>query len=259
MTPTLTDMNPTGRFSDRVEAYARYRPGYPQQILDVLERDCDLSPASVIADIGSGTGLLGKVFLANGNTVFGVEPNPEMRAAGETLLQTFPTFHSVTGSAEQSTLPAGSVDFVTAGQAFHWFDSDKCKREFRRILTTKGWLVLVWNDRSLRATPFLTAYEKLLHVHGTDYDKVRHRTINENLVRPVFGNGNVSLHTFHNSQVLDYAGLEGRLLSCSYVPNRNQPGYEPMLRALREIFDLHQQGGEVRFEYETKMFYGQPQ
>lgn len=256
MSPAKSDMHPTSRFSDRVEAYGRYRPGYPQQLLDVLAENCALSSASVVADIGSGTGLLSKVFLQNGNTVFGVEPNQEMRKAGEQFLQHFPAFRSVAGTAEETGLAGRSIDFITAGQAFHWFDRDRCRAEFCRILSAEGWLVLIWNDRLLDATPFLEAYEGLLHAHGTDYDKVQHRAINYDLVRPVFGDNKFRLSTFCNSQVLDYTALQGRLLSSSYVPNINQPGYGPMMHALRKIFDKFQTNGKVRFEYQTKMFYG---
>ena len=251
------NLNPTGRFSDRVESYVRYRPHYPGQILNTLTDECGFTADSIVADIGSGTGILAKLFLENGNTVYGVEPNDEMRQAGEQFLQNFSNFKSVKGKAENTILPVNSVNFVTAGQAFHWFDRQKCKVEFKRILAESGWLVLIWNDRLLHANSFLKDYESLLHTHGTDYDKVQHRSINNQLVQPVFGSNRFSLSTFKNSQTLDYEGLQGRLLSSSYVPNRDQPGHGPMINALRRVFDEHQINGEVRFEYETKMFYGQ--
>ena len=250
------ELNPTERFSDRVEFYVRYRPGYPEQILDVLAQECGFSPGSVVADIGSGTGILSKLFLQNINTVYGVEPNPDMRKAGEQYLREFSNFISIDGTAEDTSLTTDSIEFITAGQAFHWFDVEKSKAEFRRILVDGGWLVLLWNDRLTQSSPFLIAYEDLLHNHGTDYDKVQHRTINKDLVRPVFDNDEFEFRTFENSQVLDYPSLEGRLLSSSYVPNRNHPNYQPMREALRYIFDEHQTDGEVRFEYATKMFYG---
>ncbi|MDJ0956672.1 MAG: methyltransferase domain-containing protein [Arenicellales bacterium] len=253
---STNELNPTKRFSDRVKFYVRYRPGYPEQVLDVLEQECGFNPNSVVADIGSGTGILSKLFLKNKNTVYGVEPNPDMRKAGERYLQEFSNFISVEGTAENTNLTDNGIDFITAGQAFHWFDVEKCKAEFRRILTDKGWLVLLWNDRLTQASPFLIAYEQLLHTHGTDYDKVQHRTINRELVRPVFVNNEFMSRTFENNQILDYPSLEGRLLSSSYVPNRNHPNYQPMIEALRGVFDKHQSNGEVRFEYATKMFYG---
>ena len=133
--------NATSRFSDRVENYVLYRPGYPPEALQALRDECGLTPNHVIADIASGTGIWTRMLLQNGNKVFGVEPNPEMRKAGERLLAAFPNFTSVAGTAEATTLADQSVDFVTAAQAAHWFDRKRSRREFVRILKPGGWLV----------------------------------------------------------------------------------------------------------------------
>src|SRR6185503_18677591 len=154
-------MNSVSRFSSRVEDYAKYRPGYPSELLEILNSECGLSRESVIADVGSGTGLLSEVFLRNGNTVFGIEPNELMRTTAEGLLKGFEHFQSVVGTAEKTTLPESSVDFVTAGQAFHWFDRAAAKQEFARILKPDGWVVLIWNARRVGSTPFLREYEAL--------------------------------------------------------------------------------------------------
>src|SRR5258708_2582165 len=146
--------NATSRFSDRVENYVRYRPGYPPGVLQALRDDCGLAPGHVIADIASGTGIWTRMLLENGNPVFGVEPNTEMREAGERLLAAFPKFTSVAGNAEATTLPDHSVDFITAAQAAHWFDRERARLEFVRILKSRGWLALLWNDRLTRSTPF---------------------------------------------------------------------------------------------------------
>ena len=141
--------HPTQRFSTRVENYIRYRPRYPKEILEFLKTDCGLTRASVIADVGSGTGFLAELFLMNGNKVFGVEPNDAMHEAGKRLMQQFRDFESIAGTAESTSLPNASVDFITAGQAFHWFCREGCRTEFERILRRDGWVVLVWNDRPL--------------------------------------------------------------------------------------------------------------
>src|SRR6516162_3929547 len=82
----MLSTDPTRRFSSRVEDYVKYRPGYPEAVLEILKAHCGLAPAWVVADIGSGTGLLTELFLRHGNPVLAVEPNPEMRAAGERRL-----------------------------------------------------------------------------------------------------------------------------------------------------------------------------
>jgi ubiquinone/menaquinone biosynthesis C-methylase UbiE len=166
--------NATSRFSDRVENYVRYRPGYPLAVLQELKAECGLAPSHVVADIASGTGIWTRMLLENGNHVVGVEPNVEMREAGERLLAAFPKFSSVAGTAEATTLADQSVDFVTAAQAAHWFDRERARHEFARILKPGGWLVLLWNERLTDSTAFLRDYEQLLLTYGTDYQDIRH-------------------------------------------------------------------------------------
>src|SRR5229473_3113962 len=150
------------RFSTKVADYVRYRPSYPAAVVDLLRADCGLRSEHVVADVGSGTGILAKLFLENGNHVFGVEPNDEMRFAGEEFLSAVKNFSSVAGSAEATTLPDASVDFVSVAQAFHWFEPAATRREFLRILRPEGTVVIVWNDRELDTTQFLRDYEALL-------------------------------------------------------------------------------------------------
>jgi SAM-dependent methyltransferase len=250
--------NATSRFSDRVEKYALYRPGYPAKVLRTLRVECGLSSSHVIADIASGTGIWTRLLLENGNPVIGVEPNAEMRVAGERLLEGFPKFKSVDGTAEATTLADGSVDFVTAAQAGHWFDRAKSRKEFQRILKNDGWLVLLWNERVTDSTPFLRDYEKLLLDYGTDYQDIRHeRTTAE--VNQFFDPAPYQERTFEMRQEFDYAGVEGRLLSSSYAPGPGHPRHEAMLRELRRIFDAHSVGGKATFEYVTRVYFGRLQ
>jgi SAM-dependent methyltransferase len=245
--------NATSRFSDRVENYVRYRPGYPADVLRALKNECGLEPQHVVADIASGTGIWTRMLLENGNPVFGVEPNAEMRQAGERLLAQFERFTSVAGTAEATTLPDHSVDFITSAQAAHWFDPAKARREFVRILKPAGWLVLLWNERLTDSTPFLRDYEHLLLTFGTDYAEVRHE---HTMVNEFFGSAPYQERAFANRQEFEYEGIEGRLLSSSYVPRPGDAKYEPMLRELRKIFDKHAVGGRATFEYKTRVFFG---
>jgi ubiquinone/menaquinone biosynthesis C-methylase UbiE len=248
----------TQRFSSRVEHYIRYRPGYPAEILEVLRSDCGLNADSVIADVGCGTGLLARVFLEYGTRVFGVEPNKEMREAGERFLADCPKFISLPGTAESTGLPDRSVNFVTAGQAAHWFDREKARLEFMRILKRSGWTVLLWNERATYSSPFMKAYDELLERYGTDYDEVRR--VDQDMAASVasfFAPNRVRLKTFVNKQDFDFAALQGRLLSSSYTPQEGHPKYEAMIAALRELWGTYEQNGRVAFTYETRMYYGQ--
>ncbi len=247
--------NATSRFSDRVENYVRYRPGYPPEVLRVLERECGLAPSHVIADIASGTGIWTRMLLENGNRVFGVEPNAEMRQAGERLLAPFPKFTSMAGTAEATTLANASVDFVTAAQAAHWFDRQRTRREFGRILKPAGWLLLLWNERLTDSTAFLREYEQLLLTYGADYEAGRHERTTD-AVNEFFDPAPFQEHVFGMRQSFDYAGLEGRLLSSSYAPGPEHPKHESMLRELRRIFETHAAAGRVAFDYNTRAYFG---
>lgn len=244
------------RFSDRVADYVRYRPGYPRAILDVLRDECGLTPKSVIADAGSGTGILTRLFLDNGNFVYGVEPNEAMREAGEEFLAGYPTFRSVAAAAEATTLPDASVDFVMAAQAYHWFDPTAARAEFARILRQSGWAGVIWNERKKDLGPFAEAYEQLLRTYGTDYARVLETYPEPERMAQLFGAGNFRHRIFANEQRMDFDALRGRLLSSSYSPAPGHPKHEPMLAELRRIFDQHAENGRVRFEYATHVYYG---
>lgn len=242
------------RFSGRVEAYGRWRPGYPSAVLEVLREEIGLEPEWVVADVGSGTGLSSEPFLEEGHTVHAVEPNAEMRAAAEARLGERPGFRSVAGTAEATTLPDASVDLVVAGQAFHWFDLEAARREFLRILRGLR-VVLLYNTRRSGGTPLLEAYEALLRRHGTDYDRVRHdRRTREAAAR--FYAGGHGRRLLENRQVLDLEGLIGRTLSCSYVPAEGEPGRDELVGALRSLFERHAEGGTVRLEYDLEVYFG---
>ena len=244
------------RFSSRVADYVRYRPGYPPLLVALLARECDLRVEHVIADVGSGTGLLSKLFFANGNRVMGVEPNAGMRAAGDEFLAEYGNYSSVDGSAESTTLGHSSVDFVVAGQAFHWFEPVATRQEFLRILKPGGWAAMVWNDRRTGETPFGRGYEDLLLRYGTDYSRVKDAYPEAQQMESFFGAGNFRKRELDNFQEFDFAGLAGRLRSSSYAPQEGHLNYGPMMAALRGLFAAHHTSGRVRMEYTTQIYFG---
>lgn len=245
------------RFSNRVADYIRYRPGYPIGVRDLLRAESLLKSGHVIADIGSGTGFLSELFLKNGNRVFGVEPNDAMRQAGEEYLAEYDGFTSINGSAEATTLEKASVDFVVTGQAFHWFDQNAARPEFRRILKPDGWVVVVWNERRTDTTPFLRDYELLIQKFNTDYSKVNENYPRLEQMQNFFGADEFHAHEVPNFQEFDFEGIAGRLRSSSYMPAADHPNFQPMMDELRRIFDLHNTDGRVRLEYTTRLYLGQ--
>lgn len=246
------------RFSARVDNYRKYRPGYPLEILAFLHRTINLSPMWTVADIGSGTGIFAEIFLQYGNTVLGVEPNTAMRAASEAQLIDHPHFIAVEGSAEATGLAPASVDLITAAQAFHWFDAQKARQEFLRILRPNGWVVLAWNSRRLNSTPFLRGYEALLHKINSDYAQKNEKNVDDDVICAFFG-GEESFGVVHfdNVQRFNWEGLRGRALSSSYAPLADNPMHKSFLAQLRQLFDDHQVDGHIAYEYDTRLYYGQ--
>jgi SAM-dependent methyltransferase len=244
------------RFSNRVANYVKYRPGYPPQVLELFKNEMGLTKESVIADIGSGTGLSTRPFLENGNPVYGVEPNAAMRAAAEEYLREFPNFTSHEGTAENTNLDDASIDFVTAAQAFHWFDPKKTREEFVRILKPGGYMALIWNERQLDTTEFLREYEKLLIKHAKDYERVRHENIDQEKLTDFFQTG-YEIATYPNEQLFDLEGLRGRVLSSSYMPAEDDPAFPDLEKDLRAIFTKHAEKDRIKVFYDTNIYYKQ--
>ncbi|MFX1480796.1 MAG: class I SAM-dependent methyltransferase, partial [Promethearchaeota archaeon] len=238
-------------FSSRVENYIKYRPRYPLEIIDFMKDISILSTNSVIADIGSGTGILSELLIKNGKRVYGVEPNAEMRIAAEKILRKYPNFVSINGSAENTGLQEDSIDLITAGQSFHWFNLEQARKEFKKILKSEGYVAIIWNNRRKSGKGFSSQYEKLVSKYGTDYKVVRRL---ETKIDDFFC---YKRKLFYNYQDLNFDGLKGRLLSASYIPLTRDQNNELMLENLRIIFDENQQDGKVRIEYDTEICYGQ--
>ncbi len=269
------------RFSGRVADYLKYRPGYPEELLVFLGQECGLVPGSVVADVGSGTGKLAELFLSGGNTVFGIEPNEEMRLAAERLFCGRGGFHSVAGRAEATTLPDASVDMVAVGQAFHWFDREKAAVEFRRILRPDGFAVIVWNARELSGSspragvrrkewivvcakgahgveprPWADAYEDFLRAYSIDYlDAAHHNDLPEEDFGRFFA-GPYGVRSFPNRNSADFDALLGRYLSVSYALTRDHPCFKEAKEMLRSLFHAYERGGLVDFSYRTQAYFG---
>jgi len=257
MTHPPEDVRPTERFSDRVDDYVRYRPSYPVEVVRALEREAGVAPDRTrVVDLGCGTGISTALFLAEGYAVTGVEPNASMRAAAAARLGSSPRFHVVAGTAEETSLPDSCCELVLAGQAFHWFDTAASRREIRRLLVGDGLLALLWNDRRTGSSAFLRDYERILRRHAADYTRVDHRNLTDADISGFFGPDGCERRVFPSWQDFDLAGLRGRAMSSSYVPRPGQPGHDELLEALTRAFEQHAVGDRVRFEYDTKLYFG---
>lgn len=249
---------PTERFSDRVADYVKYRPSYPQELLEPLAAEGLVGPGCVVADVGAGTGIFTEMLVARGCEVWAVEPNKAMRTALDAqLCGKEGQCYTVDATAEHTTLPDRRFDLVCAAQAFHWFDLEAAREEFRRILAPEGKVALIWNSRRKSGTPFLEEYERLIVRFGTDYDAVDHTRLEvREKLAPFFGHDDFADAVFDNEQVFDFEGLRGRTESCSYIPQPGHPDYDEMIEALRELFERFEEDGTVTIAYDARVFWG---
>lgn len=254
--PLSGSQAPTRRFSSRVDDYVKYRPSYPASLLDLLAREFDFTPTAVVADIGSGTGILTRLFLDHGNPVYAVEPNPEMRAAAEAALSGYTNFTSIAATAEATTLPDQSVDWITAAQAFHWFDARATAVEWNRVLRANGLALLVWNAWRSADGPFLQGYSDLLGRYSLDYGRTS-RTRSEQTIPSFFG-GRFDKFVLSNPRAYSWEQLAGRVRSSSYAPLPDHPNFAPLMDGLRALFDEQAVDGAVTVTYDTRLYVGRP-
>lgn len=250
-------MDSKQRFSNRVKDYHKHRPAYPVGIISILKTEKSLPPDAIIADIGSGTGMLSKLFFAQAKTVYAVEPNENMRRQAEKDFANVPNFISINGSAEKTTLPPASIDFITAAQAFHWFDREKARAEFKRILKPNGNVALVWNYRDVENDDLQRDYENILSTHIPNYKQLDHKNMTDEKIHDFYGTTDIQQFSLPNSQLFDLSSFKGRVLSSSYVPKPPDATTQLILESVESLFEKFQQNGKIRFVYQTQMYLGQ--
>ncbi|MES2111792.1 MAG: class I SAM-dependent methyltransferase [Bacteroidota bacterium] len=247
---------PTKRFTARVDNYVKYRPGYPAEVFDLLANESGLTTGSVIADIGSGSGIFTKLLLQRGYKVHAVEPNQAMQQAACMWLGSDENFIPVDAVAEATTLATHSIDMVVCAQAFHWFNDARTRWEFNRILKEDGLTALIWNNRLPDTDDFSIAYEKLLKTESVDYNKVNHRNINDIDFKAFFKNGIYKQVNYPNTQLFNLDGLMGRAFSSSYVPAEGSTGGIKFNGMLQDVFAKYNTNGTVTFTYQTEVYIG---
>ena len=243
----------TRRFSNRVSDYTKYRPDYPATAFEFLQKRYQPTNNSVVADVGSGTGLFTDHLVKHGCQVHAVEPNEPMRAESDKRLSNNPNYQSHPGTAEATTLRDNSVDLVTMAQAFHWFDQTRTATEVSRILKPGGSIALIWNRRDGSTSAFLRDYNELLRTMIPEYSKVNHMNLQDEALLEWIGPG-AELHQFPHAQQFDFEGLRGRLMSSSYCPTPDNPIHEPLMQQLEQLHARHASSGLVAFIYETSLY-----
>lgn len=253
MISPVNTVSATSRFSNRAENYARFRPGYPSALFDFIEDELHLQPADQIVDIGSGTGLFAEPLLKRSHAVVCLEPNDEMRKAGEERLKKYPSFQTIRSTAEHTGLADRSIDLITIAQTFHWLDQAATKLECTRVLKPSGHVVLAWNRES-PSTEFQHKYVALRNKYRMgEPGPVQ---IDPDAIHAFFAPGTYTSLAFENKQQLDFEGLKGQLLSKSYIPLPGHDTYDAMITELIQLFVAYNQAGLVTIGYETLLYWG---
>lgn len=249
-------MESTGRSPSMVENYLRFKPNYPRKLIDFLYDDCGFSWESVIADIGSGTGTFTRLLLEKGSRVVGIEPNREMRETAERILcDEFPRFVSLDATAENTTLSDVSIHHIVCAQSFHFFNIDKCKKEFARILRPGGSVALIRSRPVVDNDEFSHEYEALVRRYSNDEGNNRTK-INENLFSDFFPASSFLVFSLPDQLILDFEALKGRMLFFSDMPALGEKGYHELIEELEILFELYNQSGKVVLKYKTEAYAG---
>lgn len=247
-------MNET-KFTGKGAVYASSRPTYPLSLFDALTERGVLRPSFTAADIGAGTGIFTNALSGCVEKVYAVEPNADMmnaaQKAGEKRNIVF-----LNGNAEHTGLPDGSVDVITAAQAFHWFDVEMFAAECKRIFRPDAdhFVVLVWNDRDVNSEVIKANFEANRRFcpsfkgasDGADVDGIVSR----------FFGGKFDLLTIDNGFLYDEKAFLSRSLSSSYAPKTENESFEPYTAALREVFRKYAVDGKVLYRYITRCYIG---
>lgn len=246
-------MDNTKRFSGKGAVYAKARSGYAPALFAYLEQEAQVSPGAVFADIGAGTGIFSRQLLQAGYRVTAVEPNADMRCQAEQSLNGTAGYQSVEGTADHTGLEDESVDYVSAAQAFHWFDPVAFRRECRRILKPGGQVLLVYNTRDLQA-PCTRALAEFWHTYSARFVGFSNG-MSEEKCRAFFDH-KCCVFRAENSQTYDRDGYIARLLSSSHAPGPDQAEYADFLAAAGALFDRFQMDGRLTVPMYTVAYMG---
>lgn len=236
-------INTTERFTGRAETYAQHRPNYPEAYTNYLISFNQLTAGQTVADIGSGTGIFSQQLLDKQLNVFAVEPNADMRSIAEKKLNSYASFTSVHGTAEDTGLPDDSMDLVTVAQAFHWFDKPKFRKECQRILKPHAHVALVWNSRDSSAS-LVQENAKIFQQYCSDFNGFSGgMDENPHIFQEFFLDGQYKYTQFRADLSYDLEGFLGRNMSASYAPKPTDHNYKPFVEALCKLFDHHSEDG----------------
>jgi ubiquinone/menaquinone biosynthesis C-methylase UbiE len=244
-------------FTGKTADYAASRPDYPAALFDMLGKVCAPVEGVTVADVGAGTGLLTRGLLKYGYRVVAVEPNLEMRRMADSNLGEYPGYRSVEGCAEAMPLEAASIHLITAAQAFHWFEVERARNEFLRVLSAQGQVALIWNDRILD-DPLQVALDEMFSEFGGAKRGALLAHEDRSVVPRFFGSTRPKEFSWPHAHCLNEAGLMSLVFSRSYMPGRNSRDGPAVAGRVREVFSRFAADGSVKVGYRTVAIVGRP-
>ena len=254
------------RFTGKAEIYKKFRPSYPNELIDFLYSEVGFHENSVIADIGAGTGIFSRLMLERGCKVYCVEPNDDMRETLINELSSFSNFTPVSGNDVNTGLNENSLDFVTVAQAFHWFDLDAFKIECQRILKPGGKVVIVWNERDYKPSHkdanseiVMKDYEiRQKYATGDKKGLKVPKTESSIHYSDFFADGVYEQRIFRNDLILDCEKYIGRNLSASYAPKEeiDSDGYHGFVQEMKDFFAKYSVDGILIYPHFTSCYVG---
>jgi SAM-dependent methyltransferase len=248
-------MNNTMKFTGKAGLYAAARPSYSTALFDFLYEEAGMTEASIIADIGSGTGIFSQALLERGSTVYSVEPNADMRQTAEIKLNAYAHFHSVNGTAEHTALLVGTADFITVAQAFHWFDAVKFKSECQRILKPNGAVILIWNSR-VATSELVQENASIFERYCPSFTGFSEGMEQDDAKIADFFNYDYECRRYEHDLYLDKETFIARNLSASYSLKETDRDYASYIAELESLFHKYAVDGRLTMPNETVAYLG---
>lgn len=178
-----------------------------------------------------------------------------MRRTAETQLLEYPNYHSVAAFAQQTSLPENSVDVITVASAYHWFDNEATRQEFRRILKKDGYVFLFWDMYT--GNVFDSEKEIIDQKYRELNNKPASGIAREERAEKLFGKGKFQKQIFETTIYQSFEAFLGGWSSASYMPKIGTEDYKTFEKEARSLFEHFEVNGLLETKITTLCFYGQ--
>jgi ubiquinone/menaquinone biosynthesis C-methylase UbiE len=253
---TSNNIQHINKFSTKAEIYDQYRWNFHPEAIAKLCIITGITNNSIIADLGSGTGMLTAHFVNNVKTIYAIEPNPQMREIAINKLSKYPAFVSIDGLADTTTLADNSVDLIVVGRALHWFNPETTKQEFLRILKPKGWLATFQiNNENSELKEVLKTLRKKEYGWNIKEDKINIIEKND-LDSYYFGHQGFEKINYASVIQENWSQFINRICSHSPAPTPDHPLYDKLEQKAKEIFNNYSENGILNIKIATEIKFG---